>query len=78
MEQKEKIRQELTKQVEKQKQDEVKRREQEIVDFKKSLKMMDENKKKEDQLRGKKMEVSLKIGADMIGQLQRKVKEREI
>jgi len=48
MEQKEKIRQELTKQVEKQKQDEVKRREQEIVDFKKSLKMMDENKKKED------------------------------
>jgi len=48
MEQKENIRQELTKQVEKQKQDEVKRREQEIVDFKKSLKMMDENKKKED------------------------------
>jgi hypothetical protein len=32
--------------------------------------MMDETKKKDDLLKAKKMEVSLKIGSDMIGQLQ--------
>lgn len=40
--------------------------------------MIDENKKKEDLLKAKKMEASLKIGADMIGQLKKITEQREI
>lgn len=40
--------------------------------------MLDENKKKEDLLKAKKMEASLKIGADMIGQLKKITEQREV
>jgi hypothetical protein len=68
----------LLKQVEKQKQEALQKREAEILDFKKNLKMIDENKKKEDLLKAKKMEASLKIGADMISQLKKITEQREV